>query len=68
MFDVITNPDFWMLVGAYWMFNAAVGAMPEPKANGSLGYQFLYKFAHTLAGNVTTAFGSKIPGNTTLKP
>jgi hypothetical protein len=61
MFNIITDPNFWFLVGVYWIFNAAVGAMPEPLPN-SRGYEFLYKFLHTLAGNVQKAFAMKIPG------
>src|SRR5207249_8663576 len=26
------------------------------------GYLWLYRFLHTIAGNITTAFGSRIPG------
>src|SRR3989454_12801177 len=36
--------------------------MPDPAGNGSSGYLWLYRFLHTIAGNITTAFGSKIPG------
>ena len=66
MFSIITDPNFWFLVGAYWIFNAAVGAMPEPDEKSGNGYRFFYKFAHTLAGNVTMAFANKIPGNVNL--
>ena len=48
--------------------------MPDPAGNGSSGYLWLYRFLHTIAGNITTAFsqaaryragaspGTKIPG------
>jgi hypothetical protein len=29
---------------------------------GSAGYQWFYRFLHTTAGNITTAFGGRIPG------
>jgi hypothetical protein len=34
--------------------------MPAP--NGSAGYTWLYNFLHTVAGNLSTVVGSKIPG------
>ncbi|PYR95654.1 MAG: hypothetical protein DMG16_30005 [Acidobacteria bacterium] len=40
--------------------------MPDPAANGSSGYLWPYRFLHTIAGNITTAFASKIPGLKTL--
>lgn len=66
MFNIIQDPNFWFLVGLYWIFNSAVGAMPEPNGVSGPWYGFFYKFLHTLAGNITTAFGSKVPGNATL--
>src|SRR4029077_5458953 len=35
---------------------------PEPGDGASPGYLWLYRFVHTIAGNLTTAFGSRIPG------
>ena len=66
MLNIIHDPNFWFLVGAYWIFIAAVGALPPPTPSSGPGYQFLYKFLHTIAGNITTAFGNKIPGNVNL--
>jgi len=34
--------------------------MPDPDPTSTKGYIWLYKFGHTLAGNITTAFGEKI--------
>lgn len=66
MFSILQDPNFWLLVGIYWIFNAAVGAMPEPTPSSSAGYAWAFKFLHTLAGNITTAFANKIPGNANL--
>ena len=66
MLNLIEDPHFWLLVGAYWIFIAAVGALAPPTPASGPGYQFLFKFLHTLAGNITTAFGSHIPGNPDL--
>jgi hypothetical protein len=65
MIEFLIQHRFWAAVGIYWVFSAAVSAMPEPGANGRAGYVWLFRFLHTTAGNITTAFGGKIPG---LKP
>src|SRR5207249_11267039 len=62
MFELLTEHQFWTAVAIYWIFSAAVSSMPDPAGNGSSGYLWLYRFLHTIAGNITTAFGSKIPG------
>jgi hypothetical protein len=61
MINFLLQHQFWAAVGLYWIFSAAVSALPEPGPNGSPGYVWLYRFMHTTAGNLTTAF-SRIPG------
>ena len=58
--------QFWAAVAISWIFSAAVSSMPDPGNNANPVYLWLYRFLHTIAGNVTTAFGSKIPGLKTL--
>src|SRR6516225_5776202 len=65
MINFLLQHQFWVAVGLYWIFSAAISAMPEPKPDGSPGYLWLYRFLHTTAGNLTTAFGNRIPG---IKP
>jgi hypothetical protein len=65
MINFLLQHQFWIAVVLYWIFSAAISAMPEPKPNGSPGYLWLYRFLHTTAGNITTAFGNRIPG---IKP
>ena len=60
MIDFIIQHSTVLGVGAFWVLSAAVSAMPEPMPNGSPGYAWLYKFAHTIAGNLTTAFAGKV--------
>lgn len=60
MLHLIEQHQFWVAVAAYWLYSAAVSSMPEP--TGGNGYKWLYGFCHAIAGNLTTAFGSKIPG------
>lgn len=62
MFEFITQHEFWAAVGMYWIFSAAVSSMPAPLPNGNPVYLWIYRFLHTVAGNVTTVFGSRIPG------
>ena len=61
MIQFILQHQFWAAVAIYWIFSAAVSSMPEP-AEGSAGYLWMYRFLHTIAGNITTALGSRIPG------
>ena len=66
MFQFVLAHQFWSAVVLYWIFSAAVSAMPDPTANGNPGYTWLYRFLHTIAGNLTTAFAGRIPGLKTL--
>jgi hypothetical protein len=62
MIEFLLQHQFWVAVGIYWIFSAAVSSMPEPEAGGSRAYLWLYRFLHTTAGNLTTALGARIPG------
>jgi hypothetical protein len=62
MLAFVIQHQFWLAVALYWIFSAAVSSMPEPPADGAPIYVWLFRFLHTLAGNITTAFGNKIPG------
>ena len=62
MLAFVIQHRFWMAVVLYWIFSAAVSSMPDSPANGAPIYVWLFRFVHTVAGNITTAFGNKIPG------
>jgi len=62
MIELLIQHQFWAAVVIYWIFSAAVSAMPDPGTNAGPGYLWLYRFVHTIAGNLTTAFGNRIPG------
>jgi hypothetical protein len=62
MFEFIAQHHFWAAVALYWIFSAAVSSMPDPASNGGSVYLWIYRFLHTVAGNVTKVFGGKIPG------
>ena len=66
MIQFLVQHQFWAAVGAYWLFSAAVSALPEPGPYASPGYLWLYRFLHTTAGNITTVFGNRIPGIKTI--
>jgi hypothetical protein len=79
MVEFLLQHQFAIAVAAYWIFSAAVSALPEPAsyrtgasrpepAGGSACYLWLYRFCHTTAGNLTTVFGSRIPGLRILVP
>src|SRR5207247_2471704 len=60
MIQFLTQHQFGFAVAAYWIFSAAVSSMPEPKPGNAEVYLWLYRFVHTIVGNLTTAFGSRI--------
>jgi hypothetical protein len=62
MFQFVLQHQFGIAVAAYWIFSAAVSSLPDPSPTGNAGYLWLYRFCHTTAGNLSTAFGAKIPG------
>jgi hypothetical protein len=62
MITFIAQHQFWAAVAGYWILSAAVSSLPDPAASSSPAYLWLYRFLHTIAGNITTALGSKIPG------
>ena len=66
MFEFVTEHQVWTAMVISWIFSAAVSSMPDPAANSSSGYLWLFRFLHSIAGNITTAFGNKIPGLKTL--
>jgi hypothetical protein len=47
MINSLLQHQFWVAVVLYWIFSAAISALPEPKPNGSPGYLWLYRFLHT---------------------
>lgn len=60
MVHLLVQHQFGLAVAIYWIFSAAVSSMPDPKPGDAGGYVWLYRFVHTMAGNLTTAFGSRM--------
>lgn len=61
LFDILYNHSTIIGVVAYWLFSALVSAMAPPTETSG-PYLYWFKALHTIAGNLTTAWGSKIPG------
>ena len=61
--DLLANRTFWEVLVGYWLFSAAVGAMPTPTQNSSPFYIWIFRFGHGLSGNLSrAAVALKIPG------
>ena len=60
-------------VAGYYVFSAAVGAMPTPATNGNMFYRWLFGFLQAVGANLTRVVASKYPeafapSNTTNPP
>jgi hypothetical protein len=55
LMDLLANPLVWKVLLFYWIFSAAVGSMPTPSTNTNGFYIFLFRFAHSLSGNLNRA-------------
>lgn len=63
MVEFLSQPIVLKIIVSYWVFSAAVGAMPTPLVTSSPWYIFLFRFLHTLAGNLNrAAISLKVPG------
>lgn len=61
--DLLANPLVWKILFSFYIFSAIVGAMPTPKTDSHMAYQFLFRFMHILAGNLNrAAISLKVPG------
>lgn len=45
---------------AYYVAISFVGSLPAPVASSSLFYVFCFRFANTLAGNLSRAYATKV--------
>jgi hypothetical protein len=65
LMEIISNPVVWKVLISYWIFSAAVGALPTPEQDSTKVYIFVFRFAHILGGNVSRAAVTlKVPGAT----
>lgn len=64
--NLVTGPSAKLIeetLFLYWIFSAAVVALPAPDDKSSKGYVFLYRFAHAFAGNLDRAAAKlNVPG------
>lgn len=71
--QLLQNPLVWKILIGYWVFSAFVGALETPTTTDPRWYRMLFRFLHTLAGNVNrAALTFRVPGadnaDTTTKP
>jgi hypothetical protein len=62
MFQFLVEHQSLAALAISWIFSAAVSSLPDPAPGGDPGYLWLYRFSHTIAGNLSTVFSSRIPG------
>jgi len=60
MIQFVMQHQFGTAAVIYWIVSAAISALPEPDGKSNAGYVWLYRFSHTVAGNLTTAFGNRL--------
>lgn len=56
------HPTTFALLG-YYVAISFVGSLPAPQAASSMFYQFVFKFANTLAGNLSRAYATRVEGS-----
>jgi hypothetical protein len=57
---ILAHPAMFT-IGAYWLFSAVVGGMPQPTASSGAGYTWLHNSLHILAGNLSSAMAARYP-------
>ena len=55
-------------LAAFHLFSNLVGAMDKPDEKSSLGYRYVYRVSHGLAGNLQYALKAKFPAMIPDKP
>jgi ABC-type dipeptide/oligopeptide/nickel transport system permease component len=69
LLEFVSNPVFWKVIVAYWLFSSVVGALPTPDTSSGKFYQFFFRFMHLLSGNVSrAALKFQLPGAEAEKP
>jgi hypothetical protein len=69
LMELVSNPLIWKVLICYWVFSAAVGALPTPEQNSGKWYIFIFRFGHALGGNLSrAAVALKVPGAQEDKP
>lgn len=48
--EILHNPTY--VIAAFWVYSAAVQAMPRPDANSGKFYRWFYSFLQSMAANI----------------
>ncbi|PWT93077.1 MAG: hypothetical protein C5B54_02430 [Acidobacteria bacterium] len=57
--DFLPNHPVWDTIILFWIFSAAVNALPLPTDESSAGYRWIYTFLTTLLGHVSDAMNQR---------
>lgn len=57
--QLLPNHPIWDTIVIFWIFSAAVNALPVPTSQSSGVYKFIYTFFTTLLGHVSDAIHQK---------
>jgi hypothetical protein len=55
----LADHTIWDTIVLFWIFSAAVNAMPVPKDTSSDGYRWVYTFLTALLGHVSDAMNQR---------
>lgn len=61
MLHLIHTHPVYVLLAAYFLFSNVVGAMEAPTEKNGAAYRYIYRFGHSLAGNMKYALKAKFP-------
>jgi len=61
LLHLVQQHPLYSLLGAYFLFSNAVGAMDAPTEKSGPLYRYIYRFGHGVAGNLKYAFKAKFP-------
>jgi hypothetical protein len=61
--SIYTNHPYIATLGTYYVLSAFIGALPAPTSTSTPLYQFVFKFANTLGGNILRAISTRVEGS-----
>lgn len=61
MLQLFKQHQFIAGIAVLWLYSAAVGSLDAPDGSSGKFYRWFYRFAKTIAGDLTLAFGKYLP-------
>jgi hypothetical protein len=65
MWDFITSHQLVIGIVLMWLASNAIGAMPTPKDNSSVGYEWAFKFCQSVGGGIARVLAVYTPSTLT---